>query len=207
MLKPSVGSAGLINMGEMALPGASDFELVARAQHGDQRAFEKIIERHHDMVFAVVRSILGDRDEVEDTVQNVFIKIFRGLSGFQGRSKLSSWIYQVTRNEALNSAGRYRPEVVPVEDLAGPESAGPEEMYRDRRLRELLELYLARLEEPQRIALNLYYMGERSYNEIADIMNIPVGTVKTHIHRGKFELRRMMTRRPASGQGKEPRNL
>ena len=62
---------------------------------------------------------------------------------------------------------------------------------------------MARLDEPQRIALDLYYMGERSYNEIAEIMDIPVGTVKTHIHRGKLELRRMMTRRPPAEPGKE----
>ncbi len=157
------------------------------------------------MVFAVVRSVLGNRDEVEDTAQNVFIKIYRGLPRFQGRSKLSSWIYQIARNEALNAASRRRPEVVPVEELelADPDAADPEEEYRDRRLRELLEQYLAQLDEPQRIALDLYYMGDRSYNEIADIMNIPVGTVKTHIHRGKIELRRMMTRRQPDGPGLE----
>jgi RNA polymerase sigma-70 factor (ECF subfamily) len=190
-------------MGEVSLPGADDFELVNRAQLGDQRAFAKIIERHHDLVFAVVRSVLGDRDEVDDTVQNVFIKIYRGLSGFQGRSKLSSWIYQIARNQALNTATRYRPEVMPIEelDLAGPESTGPEERYRNRRLRDMLEQAMARLDETQRIALDLYYMGGRSYNEIAEIMNVPIGTVKTHIHRGKIELRRIMTRRPPGGPG------
>jgi RNA polymerase sigma-70 factor (ECF subfamily) len=192
-------------MGELALPGASDHELVARAQHGDQKAFRRIIENHHSMVFAVVRGVLGDSDEVEDTVQNAFIKIYRGLPRFEGRSKLSSWIYQITKNEALNTASRRRPEVVSVEDLdlAGPAGTGPEEQYRDRRLRDVLELYMARLDESQRIALDLYYMGERSYNEIAEIMEIPVGTVKTHIHRGKLELRRMMTRRPPAEPGKE----
>ncbi len=190
------------------MTGDSDFELVSKALQGNQKAFRKIIEGHRSVVFAVVRAILGDRDDVEDVVQNVFIKIYRGLHGFRGRSKLSTWIYQIARNEALNAVAKRKPDFEPLEgfELAGPEASGPEAQYREQQLRERLGAALSFLDEAQRMAVELRYLGELSYNEIADMMDIPVGTVKTHIHRGKIELKRIIVKRMSSGERKEKKS-
>jgi RNA polymerase sigma-70 factor (ECF subfamily) len=180
----------------MALSGDTDHELISRALQGNQKAFRKIVEGNHSVAYAVARSILGDRDDVEDVVQVVFIKVYKGLHSFRGDSKLSSWIYQIARNEALNAAGRNRKPIESLDNVAlsGPDSENPEVRYGNIELRGHLERALSGLDEEQRLAIELRYMAERSYNEIADIMNVPVGTVKTHIHRGKAELKRIMTR-------------
>ncbi len=183
-------------MEKIALPGDKDHELVARALLGNQRAFREIIERHHPIAYAVVRAILGDRDDVEDVMQDIFIKVYRGLRTFRGTSKLSTWIYQIARNEAINAKKKRRPDFVFAEgrELHIPDSANPEVLYEKRRLREHLEGALSHLNEEQRVALELRYLGERSYSEIAEIMMIPIGTVKTYIYRGKAELKRIMMR-------------
>jgi len=176
--------------------GVSDHELVAKALQGNQKAFRAIVERHHATAYSVVRAILGNRDDVEDVLQNVYIKVYRGLAGFRGDARLSTWIYQIARNEAINAARRRRPDAQPIEEIAvpAPESANPEAEYGKQERGRHLEMAMAGLEENYRVALELRYMGERSYEEIAEVMGLPMGTVKTYIHRGKAQLRRTMAR-------------
>ncbi len=170
-------------------------ELVRKALAGDERAFRKLLERHYTLIYSVVRGVAGQRAETEDIVQEVFIKIYRALGDFRGESRLSTWIYRIARNEALNAMDRRKPQVIPIEDCADLPDTGesPEASYRRRMSRERLERFMERLDEKERVAIELRYVGEKSYEEIADIMGIPLGTVKTHIHRAKLSLKRMMT--------------
>jgi RNA polymerase sigma-70 factor (ECF subfamily) len=179
------------------LSGDRDHELIANVLQGNQKAFRQIVERHHSLAFAVVRSILGDRDDVEDVLQNAFIKVYRGLHSFQGRSKLSTWIYQIARNEAITALHRRPVEYQPVDEIdrPAPDTDNPERQYENSELREHLEAALSHLQQDHRMAIELHYLGEHSYEEIAEIMDIPIGTVKTYIYRGKIELRRIMTKR------------
>ena len=185
--------------GAMRRSGSHDRELIEQSLDGSERAFRRLVEKHHALVFSVVRGIMGQRDEVEDVVQEVFIKIYRNLSGYRGDSRFSTWIYRIARNEALNARSRFRPRTEPIDEsstLASSE-AGPEERIERERAKRLLEDLLAALDDQQRIAIELRYLGEKSYAEIADIMDIPIGTVKTHIHRGKAAMKRMLsTNRP-----------
>ncbi|MBP2681255.1 MAG: polymerase sigma factor RpoE [Candidatus Krumholzibacteriota bacterium] len=175
----------------------SDSRLVEETRAGSERAFREIVERHHAIVFAVVRGILGDRSDVEDVMQEVFIKVYKGLGGFRGDAKLSSWIYQIARNEALNKARKPLATETSLDDVVieSPEESRPDAEYRRKIEREHLERCLAELHDDFRTALELRYMGEMSYEEIAETMGLPIGTVKTYIHRGKIELRRVMSRR------------
>jgi RNA polymerase sigma-70 factor (ECF subfamily) len=181
------------------LEGELDHELVAGAVEGSQRAFREIVERHHSIAYAAVRAVLGDRDDIEDVLQDVFIKVFKGLPSFLGTSKLSTWIYRIARNEAINAARKAQPDITPVEDLELPADAGerPDVLLGRVRSREMLESALASLDDEQRQAIELRYLGDRSYDEIAEIMEIPLGTVKTHIHRGKLMLRAILKKRGA----------
>jgi RNA polymerase sigma-70 factor (ECF subfamily) len=179
------------------LTGESDHDLVAKSLRGNQKSFRQLVERYHSTAYAVVRGVLGDRDDVEDVLQVVYVKVHRGLSGFRGDAKLSTWIYQIARNEAINAAKKRRL------DTATPERESPEAAMHQRQLREELEAGMQHLDENQRLALELRYMGERSYEEIAEIMGVPLGTVKTYIHRGKVELKKVMTRRAAGSESYE----
>lgn len=192
--------------------GASrDAELVAAALAGSGKAFRSLVEQYHPVAFAVVRSVMGDRDDVEDVVQEVFIKVYRGLASYRAEAKLSTWIYRIARNEALNAATRKRIEGEPIEEafIEAPSVARPDAQFEAQAQRSELEMYMARLDEVHRTVLELRYMGERSYDEIAEIMDLPVGTVKSHIHRAKIELRRVMMRsvpasaRDAHGRGRK----
>jgi RNA polymerase sigma-70 factor, ECF subfamily len=184
-------------MGDPALRGESDAELVVEAREGSEKAFRTLVERYHPMAYAVVRGILGDRSDVEDVAQEVFIKVFRGLPGFRGDSKLSTWIFTVARNEAFNAARKSNPADVSIENivLESPEELRPDSVYRRRIRQEEVERGLSELDPDYRLALELRYMGEMSYAEISEVMGLPIGTVKTYIHRAKIELKRVMSRR------------
>lgn len=179
----------------LRLNDAGERELVSRSLAGDERAFRKILERHYTLICSVVRGVAGQRAETEDIVQEVFIKIYRALGDFRGESRLSTWIYRIARNEALNAMDRRKPQVIPIEDCADLPDAGegPDASCRRRMSRERLDRFMERLDEKERVAIELRYIGEKSYEEIADIMGIPLGTVKTHIYRAKLSLKRMMT--------------
>lgn len=195
-MKPKGNPLNLIHM-EAQDRSDSDLRLVEETRAGSERAFREIVERYHAMTFAVVRGILGDRSDVEDVMQEVFIKVYRGLGGFRGDAKLSSWIYQIARNEALNRARKPGAVETPIEDVVieSPEDTRPDKEYHKKIEREYLEQCLAEIDENLRTALELRYMGEMSYEEIAGTMGLPIGTVKTYIHRGKIELKRVMSRR------------
>lgn len=179
----------------LRLKDTGERELVRKALAGDERAFRKVLESHYPLIYSVVRGVAGQHGETDDIVQEVFIKIFRALGDFRGDSRLSTWIYRIARNEALNAIDRRRPQVIPIEDCADLPDAGesPETSHRRRIGRERLERLLERLDEKQRVAIELRYIGDKSYEEIAEIMDIPLGTVKTYIYRAKLSLKRMMT--------------
>lgn len=179
----------------LRLRDTEERKLVRKALAGDEQAFRKILEGHYTLICSVVRGVAGQRGETDDIVQEVFIKIFRALGDFRGDSRLSTWIYRISRNEALNAMDRRKPQVIPIEDCVNLPDTGesPEASYHRRIGRERLERYMQRLDEKQRIAIELRYVGDKSYEEIAEIMDIPLGTVKTHIYRAKLSLKRMMT--------------
>jgi RNA polymerase sigma-70 factor (ECF subfamily) len=182
-------------MGETVI-GADDAHLIAETLKGSETAFRRLVERYHSIIHSVVRGVLGDRDDVEDVVQEALIKMYRGLPRFRGDAKFSTWVYRIARNEAIDAVSRRRLETQPLDDLDVEDSRGeaPDEAHARDSERMSVERYLHRLDEHYRIALELRYMGEKSYAEIADAMELPIGTVKTYIHRAKQELRRAMRR-------------
>lgn len=177
------------------MTGGEDNGLVQNALRGSEKAFRKLVVRYQRIVYSVVLGIVGNRPEVEDIVQEVFIKIYKGLHGFRGESKLSTWIYRIARNESLNAAAKLRSNHRPLEEVVSVASphGNPEEAFGSRQARERLHRLIARLDEHYRVVIELRYLGEKSYAEIAEIMDIPVGTVKTYIHRAKTVLKDLLT--------------
>jgi RNA polymerase sigma-70 factor (ECF subfamily) len=177
------------------MPIAYDSDLVARSLRGDERAFRDLIQRHHAMAYAAVRAVLGDRDEVQDVMQLVYLKAYQGLGSFRGEAKFSTWLYQIARREALDVSSRRRLDVTNIDDVElAARGSAPDEAVRERGQREWLDGALAELDESYRTAIELRYMAEKSYDEIAEIMNLPVGTVKTYVHRGKIEMKKILSR-------------
>jgi RNA polymerase sigma-70 factor (ECF subfamily) len=178
------------------MPHPEDSELVARAVRHDERAFRDLIQRHHAMAYAAVRAVLGDKDEVQDVMQMVYLKAYQGLASFRGDARFSTWLYQIARREALDVSSKRRIETVDVEtvELAAAAHHAADTETQARSEREWIASALGELDDAYRTAIELRYMAEKSYEEISEIMGLPLGTVKTYVHRGKAEMKRILSR-------------
>ncbi len=182
--------------------GDNDHDLLEKAKSGDGKAFGKIVEKHTGVVYAAVRSVLGNRDDIDDAVQEAFIRIYRGLPSFSGRSSLSTWIWSVARNNAINVRAKERDDIIPLDKTAEIASSrlGPEAEYARRRAAEDIEWLLSSLEGNYRQVIELRYLAGKKYNEIAEMLDLPEGTVKTLIHRAKIRMKKMMDTREKNGR-------
>lgn len=182
----------------------SEKELVKRCRRGDDQAYAQLVECYKDMVFTLIDRMIFDKSILEDLAQEVFIRVFKGLPHFRGRSKLSTWIYRITYNVCLAEIGAAgdRPEHLATENRTWQEigwdspQAQEDAVYWVERLelRETIGRLVDRLPPHYRMAVALYYLEDASYKEIAEIMKLPIGTVKTYLHRAKKRLREMILR-------------
>ncbi len=182
--------------------GETDHDLLEKAKSGDRKAFGKIVEKHTGVVYAAVRSVLGSRGDIDDAVQEAFIRIYRGLPSFTGRSSLSTWIWSVARNNTINIRAKERDDVIPLDKTAEIASnrLGPEAEFARRSAAEDIEYLLSRLEGDYRQVIELRYLAGKKYHEIAEMLDMPEGTVKTLIHRARIKMKRMMDERDKAGR-------
>ena len=180
--------------------GENDHDLLEKAKSGDGKAFGRIVERHTGVVYAAVRSVLGSRGDIDDAVQESFIRIYRGLPSFSGRSSLSTWIWSIARNHAINVRAKERDDVIPLEKTAEIASNryGPEAELARRTAAEDIEWLLSSLEGNYREVIELRYLAGKKYREIAKVLDLPEGTIKTLIHRARIRMKKMMDERDAS---------
>jgi RNA polymerase sigma-70 factor (ECF subfamily) len=177
----------------------SDVAELLRAGH-HQRAFDALLQRYEGKIYRLCCALLRDRTQAEDAAQESLVRIWKSLSGYDGRASLSSWIYAITRNRCLTALER-RKVMDSLSDTAiETEVAGLASTHdgssddRKEQLRELVELLPERL----RRALVLYYFEERSTSEVAAMFGCPEGTVKTHLHRARAALAVELERRGLS---------
>jgi RNA polymerase sigma-70 factor (ECF subfamily) len=186
--------------------GSDDRALVAALREGDEASYETLILRFEHPVFGVVSRLLEDSADAADVVQDVFLKVFRNIGHFRGDSSLKTWIYRIAVNEARNQQrwfGRHRGKEVSFEheseDAPGyaawlPDpTPGPFEEALDHEVRALVEEGLQRISGTYRAALVLREVEELSYEEIAEILELSLGTVKSRILRGREALRKELT--------------
>lgn len=175
--------------------GDSDHELVRRSIDGDGKAFAHIIERTAGIVFSAVRSVFCQSDDVEDLVQDIYVRVYRGLPGFRHTSTLSTWVYRIARNTAINARARSG-RMLPLDDIpeVASRSPGPDTEFARKETSSRIRGLIARLDDGQREIIELRYVAGKSYREIADILQLPEGTVKTNLYRAKARLRKMIGR-------------
>ena len=168
------------------MPTTRDDEI--RALLGRKRfydAFELAMSAYGNRMLGLAFSILGDRAEAEDAVQDVMVRIWRALPQFRGDSAFSTWVYAITRNRCLTMLRQRRVEEPLSLDEPSARAAAESVVVTEPSPATDVFALLGGLPLPYRQALTLFYAEEKSYEEIARILDLPIGTVKTHIHRGR----------------------
>ncbi len=169
----------------------TDAGLIERCQQGDEQAFRELVDRYKNLVFGVVARSTTDRSRVEDLAQEVFLRIHRGLPYFRGDARLTTWIYLIVLNLLAEDAQRvrHRREVALDPDIPAHEPRTPDRAMSDLELRDRLEKAMARLPANYRLLIAAHYLEDVKYEDLAEALGIPLGTVKTHLYRAKKQLR------------------
>ena len=178
------------------MAGDNDQQLVERVQQGDKRAFDLLVLKYQHKIAGLVSRFIRDADEVQDVTQEAFIKAYRAIAKFRGDSQFYTWLYRIAINTAKNhlvSRGRKPPGVdVDIDDAVYYEGAGalkdlasPERNLMSEELMGAVNNAIKGLPEDLRAALTLREYDGLSYEEIADVMDCPVGTVRSRIFRAR----------------------
>lgn len=177
-----------LNVGTAIMMDDSDEALVARTKAGDAEAFSELARRHERVVYNLAYRFMRDPAFAEDMAQEAFLKAFRLLKGFRGECSFSTWLYRVTSSVCLTELNRTkrRGEV----DLAAVPGAEPTTgPTRPSDVAELVRRCVTRLPDKYATIITLYYLEGVSYEDIAQVLDIPMGTLKTWMHRARRQLR------------------
>ena len=173
-------------------PGPEDGELVAMTLGGHSEAFATLVERYDRAVYHLAYRTLHDVEEAKDVAQEAFFKAYRSLRTFKPGAKFSTWVFAITYHaccDRLNRRKRYSNEEMPERADPGP---GPEaqaiSLDQARRLHDAIDA----LPEKYRTVITLYHLQGKQYDEIAEVLGLPMGTVKTHLFRAKEHLRKLL---------------
>ena len=183
--------------------GCSDAALLAHCRDGDTSAFDEIVRRYKDRLYSTLFRILGDYEDARDVAQEVFVRAFRGLDGFRGEAQVYTWLYRMAMNRAhyrlrdRSRKGRNRAvslyaiesDARSVAAAAVSENRTPAKEAESRELEEVLQQCLDELPEMLRMVFALRVFEELSYDEIADVMECPRGTVKSRLNQARVLLR------------------
>lgn len=196
----------------MRLDEATDEQVLARYADEDldredrEAAFRELVSRYRRRIYGICYRYFGDHDEAEEATQETFVLLVRRAGQFRGKSRLSTWIYRIAVNAchdlARHDARRPRTPVADVAALAGstPDPAGaPPEVAAGHELAERLQEALLQLDEVSRACVILGPVEGRPYAEIATILDMPVGTVKSRVHRARARLAELLEGGPATG--------
>lgn len=174
-------------------PSTDDDALLARLRKGDARAFEEMVIRYQHRVFGVALRMLGRRAEAEEVAQEAFLRAHRSVGGFRGDAKLSTWLYAITSRLCLNRlASADRRRVRHDEEAlarAADEGASATDQLERREREAAVHRAIAELSAERRLVLVLCDLEGLSYEEIAHALEMPVGTVRSRLHRARMDLR------------------
>lgn len=200
--------AGATTLGDLVSAiGARTAEsaVIAELKAGSEDAYAWLIGEFHQPIYSLIYRMVNDASDAADTTQEVFLKVFRGMRHFHGESSLKTWIYRIALHEASNRRRwwfRHKAQETPIdpegemgfseaERLVDP-GESPFELFAHAEVRAVIEQALAHVPEPYRTALILRDLEDMSYDEIAEVLQISLGTVKSRITRGRDALRKKL---------------
>jgi RNA polymerase sigma-70 factor (ECF subfamily) len=169
--------------------------LIERCRSGSDAAFGELVDRYKNLVYGVILRTVADRSRADDLAQEVFLRVHRGLLSFRGQSSLATWLFRITRNVCLETRDRrqFERSLESVDaDHRRIEPQATDRAFTDLELRDRLDKALAQLPPAARFLVSAHYLGGQKYEELAQALDLPVGTVKTHLHRAKRRLRALL---------------
>jgi RNA polymerase sigma-70 factor (ECF subfamily) len=202
---PSVPQApGAAALSELADGPLDDRDLARQAAAGREDAFRELLRRYERPVFSLVYRMVRDRELAEDLAQEAFIRAFRAIDSYDPSYKFSNWIFKIANNRVIDHLRKRRldtlsihgsPHALPGDGRSGTEwslqdpGERPDAYVEHRELGDRIEAAIGELRPEYRSVILLRHVEGRSYDEIADLLELPLGTVKTYIHRARSELR------------------
>jgi RNA polymerase sigma factor (sigma-70 family) len=173
--------------------------------------FEQLVRDHQAMVFGTLLRLTGSREHVDDLAQEVFLRLYRALPGFRGEALITTYLYRIAVNVAQDEWKRRRredrshislsDETSNWEDRLEHPDRNAEQQIEEREFQQLVEEQLQLLSQIERTVLVLYHQEERTYEQIAYVLSVPIGTVRTHLHRGRKKLREAILKRQSNERG------
>jgi RNA polymerase sigma-70 factor, ECF subfamily len=201
MMRGSPATAPLMSTDQNVAPAANTDALIERCLAGDQAAWDQIVRQHWRKVFNLAYKFVGRHDEAEDLAQDIFLKIFKALHTFDRRANFQTWLISISRNLCIDHYRSVRKEretmardvdasnLMPVSRERGPHG-----QLEQTDLKRQIDLALKALPYTLSQAVTMRDLQEFSYQEIADTLGLPEGTVKSRINRGRLELARQLRR-------------
>ena len=187
-----------------ALSAATDQEVVELARKGEEMAYRELLRRYQRPVFSLIYRMVRDRELAEDLAQETFVKVLNALDRYRPEYKFSSWVFKIANNAAIDHLRRKELDTLSLEGgpnattperieatalQLGDQSESPLEELEARELGSTIERAIGRLRPEYRSCIILRHVEGRPYEEIGGILDLPLGTVKTYIHRARAELR------------------
>lgn len=214
-MKPVAGAGQLGELVSALAVRSEEASVVAELKAGSDEAYAWLIAHYHQPIYSVVHRILADPADAADTTQEVFLKVFRGIKRFDGRSSLKTWMYRIAIHEASNqrrwwfrhksretsmesedhsdASGRVR-QGRSLEEALADETQSPFESVAHEEVRARVEAELRAVPEPYRTVVVLRDIEQLSYEEIAEVLETSLGTVKSRLMRGRAALKKRLTR-------------
>jgi RNA polymerase sigma-70 factor, ECF subfamily len=201
------GAITLVDFASAIGARTAESAVIAELKAGSEEAYSWLIGEFHQPIYGLVYRIVNDPADAADTTQEVFLKVFRAMKHFHGESSLKTWIYRIALHEAANRRRwwfRHKAQETPIDPIAYGEyeycaeerlvdpGESPFEQFAHAEVRTAVENALRQVSEPYRTALILRDLEEMSYEEIAEVLSISLGTVKSRITRGRDALRKKL---------------
>lgn len=173
----------------------SDEKVVEITREKDKEAYAEIVRRYQKKLMRYATYLVNDNQRAADVVQDAFIKAYINLNSFDIKRQFSSWIYRIVHNEAINLINKYKKEQPLLENIDFDSGINIEEEYTKKEIIKMVKDCLAEIPLLYREPLGLYFLEEKSYVEISDILRIPTGTVGTRINRAKIIMKQKCQRK------------
>lgn len=181
-----------------------DLDLIERVLNGDERAYERLVTDYHNLVFGIVLRLVGNKTDAEDLVQEVFVKVYRYLDRYNGEFAFATWIIKIASNHSIDFLRKSKLKTTSLDVNADEkESSGsfkqyaantpaPDKVLLKKEQKKIIEDAIDELPEKYRVIIVLRHTEEKNYDEIAMLLNIPIGTVKARLFRAREMLNKKL---------------